>query len=96
MLGIAAIAMARLHDSRFSASYTAVRGQAQDLFASFGGRPPLLPHGEPLAPFFCQHYGMELQLLIFDSRVPGPRAEAGVHLMAERLNALMPRQEQVA
>lgn len=96
VLGIAAIAMARLHNSRFSASYTAVRGQAQDLFAQFGGRPPSLPTGQLLAPFFCQHYGMELQLLIFDSRAPGPRAEAGVHLMSERLNALLPRLEQAA
>ena len=96
VLGMAAIAMARLRNSRFSASYTAVRGQAQDLFALFGGRPPLLPNGQSLAPFFCQHYGMELQLLVFDSRAPEPRAEAGVHLMAERLSALMPDQEQAA
>lgn len=95
-LGAAAIAMARLHDCRFSASYTAVLGQAQTLFSTFGGRPPLLPDGQPLAPFVCQRHGFELQLLLFDSRAPGPRAEPGVHLMAERLNALMTRQEQAA
>jgi hypothetical protein len=96
VLGVAAIAMARLHGSRFSASFTAVRGQAQDLFISFGGRPPVLPGGEPIAPFICQRHGIPLQLLIFDSRHPGPRAEAGVHLMTDRLLALMPALEQAA
>ena len=95
-MGAAAIAMARLNDSRFSASYTAVRGQAQDLFTTFGGRPPLLCNGEPLGSFVCRRHGIDVQLLIFDSREPGPRAEAGVQLMAERLQALMPRQEQAA
>lgn len=96
VMGSAAIAMARLHGSRFSASFTAVRGHAQDLFSLFGGRPPTLDDGQPLAPFFCVHHGIDVQLLFFDSLSAGPRAEAGVHLMAQRLNALMPLREQAA
>lgn len=95
-LGAAAIAMARLHDSRFSASYTAARGRAQDLFTTFGGKPPMLPDGRPLAPFTCQRHGFDLQLLVFDAQTPGPRAEPGVHLMAERLKKLMARQDLTA
>lgn len=96
MLGVAAIAMARLHHSRFSASFTAARGPTQDLFAAFGGKPPLLPSGEPVAPFPCRHNGFDVQLMEFDSLHPEPRAEAGVQMLARRLVALMARREQCA
>ena len=96
LLGVAAIAMARIHDCRFSASYTAVRGQAQDLFNTFGGNPPILANGQPLGPFLCGRHGFPLQLLIFDSCDPGPRVASGVQLLVERLHTLMPREEQAA
>jgi GNAT superfamily N-acetyltransferase len=96
LLGVAAIAMARIHDCRFSAAYTAVRGHAQDLFNAFGGKPPTLANGLPLGPFLCGRHGIPAQLLTFDSCDPGPRAAPGVQPMVDRLRALMPRQEQAA
>ncbi len=95
-LGVAAVAMARLLGSRFSASYTAVRGQAQGLIAAFGGKPPALPDGQPLPPFHCQRHGIDLQLPSFDAQAPEPSSEAGVHRMVDRLKALMAREEKGA
>lgn len=96
VLGVAVVAMGRWYDCKFSTSFTAVRGQAQALFAMLGGSRPLLPDGNAIAPFVCTRHGFEIQLLAFDSRRVELRAEAGVRELAERLGHLMTRQAELA
>jgi hypothetical protein len=89
VLGMAAIAMARLQHSRFAASFTSARDRAPELFGLLGGTPLRLPSGQVLSSFVCQRFRMPLQLLAFDSMCPQPRVEEGLREVASRLEALM-------
>lgn len=89
VLGVAAIAMARLHHSRWSANFTAVRGRAPELYRRLGGSPAVLPDGRTIETFVCSRHGSAVQSMLFDALRPGVRAEPGVRLVGERLAALM-------
>jgi GNAT superfamily N-acetyltransferase len=87
-LGMAAIAMARLHDSRFVASFVSARDRAPELFALLGARPLPDRVGQSLAPFVCVRHGFPLQLMEFDSLHLDPRVERGLEAMVERMHRM--------
>jgi GNAT superfamily N-acetyltransferase len=84
-LGAAAIAFARLHGSRFSASFATVNGQAPSLFRILGAAPLAAAEGPTLEPFYDARYGLHLQLMAFDSAHPHPSIEPAVEAMRLRL-----------
>jgi hypothetical protein len=78
VLGMAAIAMARLHDSRASASFASTQGQAPVLFSLLGAKPLEVAPGIELEPFDLPHYDIPVRLMTFDSLQPDPSIETGV------------------
>jgi len=85
VLGMAAIAMARLHACNFAASFVSARDRAPELFALLGGKPLHSECGSALAPFHCSRHGFVLQLMAFDSLKPASKIESGLELMTDRL-----------
>lgn len=88
-LGMAAIAMARLHHCRFAASFVSARDRAPELFALLGSLPLQDADGSVLPPFFCSRHGFPLQLMAFDSLRPDPKMEHGVDAMVGRMREML-------
>jgi len=85
VLGMAAIAMARLHDSRASASFASTQGQAPLLFSLLGARPLETAPGLDLEPFDLPHYDIPVRVMTFDSLRPDPSIEADVQVVMRKL-----------
>jgi hypothetical protein len=79
------MAMARVHNSRFAASFVSARDRAPELFALLGALPLPDRFGQALSPFVCARHGFPLQLMAFDSLHADPRVERGLDVMIERI-----------
>ena len=93
VLGMAAIAMARLHGSRHSASFASTQDHALLLFDLLGARPLEEAPGRALEPFAVPRFDIPVRAMTFDSLQPDPSIEAGVQAMVgqmRRMKALAP------
>ena len=88
VLGMAAVAWARLHGSRMSASFASVDGAAANLFQQLGATPLLDSRGQATPSFALPNYDVVVRLLTFDSARPGAWLESGVQAMVPRLAAM--------
>lgn len=87
-LGMGAVALARLHGCRHSASFASIRGQAPALFAMLGAQPLEASPGQALEPFEPAHFGIPVRLVTFDTQRPDPSIELAVRAMVQTLRGM--------